>query len=162
MKIFIISVLVIVGISIGVSLYVVGSPQKARLARFDEMRVQNLQFIQNELLSYWIDKNTLPDQLSELNDDLLQVRVPLDPQNERPYTYEKKGDETFVLCADFSLDSSDRASSTRGLAYSSYYSNAPLMGEQTWGHTAGTNCFERTIDKDRYQSDLQTQKNQLR
>lgn len=156
MKIFIISILTIVGIAVGVSLYVVGSPQKARLARFDDLRVQNLQFIQDQVLSYWMDKNTVPEQLSQLNDDIRQVRIPVDPHTGAPYTYEKKGSEAFVLCADFNLSTDEIKSAMPGRVYESYYSYAPLLGEQTWAHKAGTNCFERTIDKGRYQKDQQT------
>lgn len=149
MKYFVSVVVAVVLIAAGVSLYVVGSPAKARLRRFDDLRVQNLQYIQDQVFSYWSDKGTVPAKQMDLNDDIRQIRVPKDPLTGESYTYEKKSNEQFVLCANFAL-SSESSGTIDGRNPYPYYAYGPYIGEMTWDHKAGQTCFTRTIDKERH------------
>lgn len=134
-------------------LWVIGSPEKARMRRFDDLRVQHLQQLQSELVSFWQDKERLPDELSEIKDDLRGVAIPVDPETGTAYEYEKKGSEQFTLCATFSLSSEERRLHDKELSYPYYGAYGPYIREQNWEHEAGRSCFERTIDKDRYLKD---------
>ncbi|MBI4121950.1 MAG: hypothetical protein HY461_01325 [Parcubacteria group bacterium] len=154
MKYFISVVIVVIVAAIITGLVVIGSPKEARLRRFDDLRVQNLQFIQDQVFSYWVDKKTVPNQLEQLNDDIRGVRVPMDPATGQPYAYEKKGSEQFTLCAEFSTAIPEPANARRAQKYPSppYYG---YFNNGSWEHEAGKQCFDRTIDKDRYQKEQQ-------
>jgi len=152
MKYFVSAIIAVVAIAIAVSLYVIGSPQTARLRRFDDLRTQNLQFIQDQVFSYWQYKKTVPATLADLVDDIHGVTVPSDPETGMAYSYEKKGSEQFTLCANFSLPTKDAVfPDTTKPVYPSPYYYGPYLGNQSWEHAAGRTCFDRTIDKDRYE-----------
>jgi hypothetical protein len=55
-----------------------------------------------------------------------------------------KAPYSFEVCADFNADS--RTGSTDA-SVAQHYGGAEA---ETWKHTAGQNCFERTIDPDKY------------
>ncbi|KKW42552.1 MAG: hypothetical protein UY92_C0006G0113 [Candidatus Magasanikbacteria bacterium GW2011_GWA2_56_11] len=153
MKYFTSSVIAIVSLGAIAGLWLVGSPGRARSERFDDRRVEDLKFIQQEILNYWQAKGSLPEKLEALDSDLRGVRIPSDPQTGTPYEFKKQADLSFSLCADF--NSSNRDSNRRPDAYAPdpyspefpYYSpfgkDAP-----NWDYTAGRSCFERTIDPD--------------
>lgn len=151
MKYFIAVVVAVVGVAAGISLYVVGSPGKARLRRFDDIRVQNLQFIQDQVFSYWVDTKTVPARLIDLNDDIRQVRIPLDPSTGESYTYEKKGNEQFIVCANFALSNEPSSKSVAVREPYPYYYGYYVGDNLAWEHGVGMTCFTRTIDKERYQ-----------
>lgn len=153
MKVFIGVVIAIVTASVVWGLYVIGSPEKTRLRKFDDIRLQHLQQIQSELLSYWQSKDVLPAQLDMLRDDLTGVTVPKDPQTGAPYEYRKTGELTFTLCANFALSTDERKLNDKDLSYPMYGPYGPYIIEQTWEHGVGRQCFDRTIDKERYQKD---------
>jgi hypothetical protein len=128
--------------------FIVGTPQQARLQRFDTQKVNDLANIQNQVVSYWQYKQKLPSNSNELNNLFSGFSVPVDPQTSQPYEYRvtndgKNGTPSFELCANF---------------------NAPNYGQRTnytipepiglkgsgqnenWQHAAGRVCFDRTID----------------
>jgi hypothetical protein len=139
-------------------LYVIGSPEKARMRRFDDLRLQHMQQLQSEILSYWQAKEKLPATLSELKDDLRGVTVPADPETDAAYEYQKKGDEAFSLCADFALSSEERRLYDKEMSYPMYGPYGPYVREQNWEHGSGRHCFDRTIDKERYLKDQEAVK----
>jgi hypothetical protein len=147
MKIFIYAIIAIVAAATIGGFFVVGTPQEERFRRFDEQRVGNLQSIQWEIINYWQSKGKLPEQLSDLNDDLRGFRVPQDPEKAVEYGYEVRGAESFALCADFSLPT-DSASQNRAVPAPVYSKPIGVSGEESWSHSAGRICFERTIDKE--------------
>ncbi len=110
---------------------IVGTPQHARLLRFDEQKVQDLQNIQYQLTEYYQQKQTLPRALLELTDPLSGYTVPTDTQRSTAYEYVLGRSTSFTLCAIFNEASSDREA-------------------QDFVHTAGHQCFTRTIDPARY------------
>ncbi len=152
MKAFTYIVILIVAAAIIAGFFVVGSPSEERLRRFDEKRIQDLQFIQGEIVSFWQAKARLPDDLTKLHDSIRGIIIPVDPENGQTYLYTVKSELTFELCADFNLPSyarGERVAPLRapkpavvGGQYASTFEN--------WEHAEGFACFERTIDPDIY------------
>lgn len=124
--------------------FVVGSPESARLMRIDERRVQDLQTIQWQVINFWQLKQTLPESIEELNDPLSNFVVPTDPETGEVYIYERTSNSSFKLCATFSLPSRDFGTTeTRPVPVSDPYL-------ENWKHGEGEQCFDRTIDPERY------------
>lgn len=127
---------------------ITGSPWRARLGRFDAERVHELQSIQQNVVTYWQQKQRLPTSLDQLRDDIRGYRVPTDPATGAPYEYRTTAERQFELCATFQTnitgDTAGRAASRRYNV--SYDSDA----NGSWRHDIGRTCFTRTIDPDRY------------
>lgn len=126
-----------------------GSPFAQRLKRFDERRVQDLQTIQSEVVYYWQAKESLPQTLDELRDELRGFAPPKDPQTGEPYGYSLTGVLEFQLCAVFNASNREESAPSGvkepiPLSRDVYYS----VFEESWLHDAGETCFNRTIDPD--------------
>ncbi len=141
------------------SFSVIGSPKTQRNLRIDERRVSDLQSIQWQVISYWQQKEKLPENLKDLSSPLSGFYLPVDPefQKGRVYEYNKKGDLSFELCADFSLPMPQGWQETGGREVLPMYNkdiavSSPAVSgmNDSWDHEVGRTCFERTIDKDMY------------
>ena len=132
-------------ISVIAGFFTAGSPFTARLYKFDEQRVSDLQTLQNEIVNYWINKDTLPPGLESLKNDISGFVPPGDPENNSAYGYQKTGKLAFELCANFSLSSPGLAGN-RPKAMP-YYGDAY---NQNWSHEQGKACFSRSIDPELY------------
>lgn len=132
--------------SIIVAFLAVGSPMTARQVRFDEQRVNNLQNIQWQIISYWQTKGKLPAALSDLEDSISGWKAPKDPDTKESYIFSPSQTEgtNFKLCATFATDNIKDGLKTRP----DYYYGGD--GNENWVHEKGEYCFARTIDKDRY------------
>lgn len=131
--------------------FLVGSPMAARDIRLDIERVNDLQNIQGQIVNYYQMKEELPAGLSDLQDPLSYFTLPADPVSGADYEYRKVGDLTFELCAVFAREGQDltgRGSFPEGGMSMSYPS--PDGSLENWMHGAGEQCFERTIDPERY------------
>jgi hypothetical protein len=125
------SLVVVVAVAWGAVL--VGSPATARLQRFDQQRLGDLQTIFREVQSLCHDpdiktelKRALPATLDELASLARSERINLtDPETGERYVYAVKDATTYELCATFSLA---RASDV----------------DVFWNHTSGKHCF--TVD----------------
>jgi len=122
------SVTVIAAVVIGVR--IVGSPETARLQRFDQQRLADLQTIFREVQSLCRDaeakdklKRVLPATLDELATLARMEKINgADPETGLTYVYRVVNDTTYELCATFSLDrDSDR--------------------NVFWNHPDGKHCF---------------------
>lgn len=139
----------IVAVVLGVVVFgftIVGTPGQARKLRFDETRVSQLQNIQSEITYYWQRSGKLPETLSVLNGTAQygqSFTVPVDPVTGKEYVYKINGPEEFMLCANFELSSEDPWATNR---------TAPKSGYEyeSWNHDAGSQCFNRRIDKNIY------------
>lgn len=132
--------------------FIVGTPNHVRMLRFDEQKVQDLQTIQYQVVQYWQMKRVLPSEAVALVDALGEFTLPVDPQTNAPYEYKATGALSFELCALFNEPTPDSAG--RG-AYAARDIAYPSMGggmNENWQHRAGTVCFTRTIDPERYQT----------
>lgn len=129
--------------------FIVGTPWEARLYRYDNEKVGNLQAIQSQIIYHWQSKRALPQQLSELNDSISGFMVPTDPQTGDSYEYRVTGGFSFSLCATFNAQ-------TQGNAYRTDDLSRPVgpsgkgAAPDNWYHEAGNYCYERTIDPDLY------------
>ncbi|MDP2695837.1 MAG: hypothetical protein Q8O87_01130 [bacterium] len=152
MKYFVYTIIGIVSAAVIAGFFIVGSPAEGRLHKLDDRRVQDLQFIQNEIVNYWSNKERLPQSFYDLEADTLRgVVVPSDPETGELYIYEIKDADKleFSLCAVFARPSLDadplvKPTHQRGDYYSS---------QQNWQHDVGAVCFDRSIDKDVYGQD---------
>ena len=122
--------------------FIVPSPTNERLLRIDEQKTSDLQNIQSQVVSYWQQKQMLPGALSDLEDPLMGFIAPKDPDTGMPYEYSVVSPKSFKLCATFSVAS--RSTSTKNVARPTYY------GEENWQHAIGNQCFERSIDPQRF------------
>ena len=141
---------VLVLVTIVAGFFIVGTPWQARLYRYDEQKVSDLQSIQYQITNYWQSKQALPATLTDLNDPLNYYTAPIDPQTGESYEYNATGATSFELCATFNA----AASGTNGRALS-----RPMYpGEvaDSWVHQEGRTCFARTIDPDFYPPKGQT------
>lgn len=138
-------------ISIIVGFAIVGSPMTQREKRFDQVRIQNMQSIQSQVLYYWQRKQTLPQTLDALNDSISGFVTPADPVNNTPYEYRAKTETSFELCATFALADSARQNTPPEppMPYRGYLAGKGGIDEN-WQHGAGHTCFERTIDPKLY------------
>jgi len=134
-KVWAIVVALIIILSIVLGFSVLGSPQTQRLLRHDNQKIMDLQNLQWQVINYWQVNGSIPVSMPS---------IPLDPQIGDPYEYKKTSNLTFELCANFNV-ASRVDSKGRMISESPYWPNDMLKNEN-WDHSAGRQCFERTID----------------
>lgn len=121
-----------------------GSPAAQRDQRLDEKRTQDLQTIQWRVVNYWQTYQLLPETLDDLKENF-GFRIPVDPETGLNYEYEKTGENSFQLCAEFNRASRDfsekELSRLAPVTLSVTFDDFDL-----WEHSAGRNCFERNVD----------------
>lgn len=122
--------------------FIIGSPAQARLLRFDQQKVSDLQNIQYQVTNYWQMKQTLPVSLVSLNDPITNYTVPTDVQSGLPYEYRITGTRSFELCATFNAEGK---TSDPNSTYPTYDTT-----DYVGAHASGRTCFSRTIDPERY------------
>jgi hypothetical protein len=108
-----------------------GSPRAHRQMRLDAIRINNLQSIEQLVLSYTRLHRRLPESLEILAHEPGYVPPLKDPESGAPYVYTPTSRDTFRVCATFDTSSYDR----KGIG-------APLDAG-TWGHHRGEQCFVR-------------------
>ncbi len=96
---WIVSVVVLASVVLG--FFIIGTPADQRDRRFDDQRVEDLQMMQGEIVNYWIQKELLPEKLSELEDSISGYLVPVDPKSNLAYEYNVTDPLSFELCATF-------------------------------------------------------------
>ncbi|MBT6254321.1 hypothetical protein HOI83_03780 [Candidatus Uhrbacteria bacterium] len=130
--------------------FIVGTPAEQRAIRFDENRVSDLASIQGEVISYWVQKDALPESLNEITNSINGYIAPTDPDSDEPYTYKTTGDLSFQLCATF-VTSQDADGEYKGVSVPRGYEYDRLgASSYAWDHEIGETCFDRTIDPDLY------------
>ena len=138
-------IIVISGLAILVSFYLVGSPLTVRKERADEKRIMDLQNLQWQIIGFWQAKHKLPTRLPDLNSNLNGTPIPTDPTTNEPYDYIVQSAEQFSLCATFFKRATTDQNSPK---YTAPIEKA--SPENNWNHPAGRFCFDRTIDPDFY------------
>jgi hypothetical protein len=127
---------------------VIGSPQNIRNIKLDMQRVSDLENIQYQITTYWQQKQKLPATISDLIDPLSGGYLPKDPQSSKDYDYTVLGTQKFKLCATFALESQDLNRHNGG--FPNYLRGPYPITNDAWKHEPGYQCFERTIDPDKY------------
>lgn len=113
---------------------IIGSPQTQRLIRLDNQKISDLQNLNWQVINYWQINGMIPDQMPGITKD---------QQTGTPYQYKKTGNMTYELCAVFNRASSaDQNSSVPSIAYPV----GKMPTNEDWSHSAGLQCFSRTID----------------
>ena len=138
----------LVVISIVAGFFIVGTPQQARLYRFDQQKVSDLEQLQFQIINYYQHKQQLPRAIADLKDPLASSYIPADPQTGQQYEYQQTATLSFNLCATFNAPSRPGTSGnkiTSPIPSASYDQNP-----NNWQHAAGRVCFERTIDPQLY------------
>jgi len=138
----------VVIITIITGFFVAGSPADQRKRRFDEQRINDLSMIQSEVIGYWQRKRALPARLSDLNNDAIGVRIPVDPETGNEYGYVVLEPLKFKLCAEFVTDTI--SARNHGMTRRTYPRQAYGPYDQRWEHGTGNACFERVIDPSLY------------
>lgn len=135
-------------LSVVAGFFIIGTPGEIRMLRYDEQKVNDLQSIQYQVVNYYQQKGTLPEDLTYLDDPLSSYMTPADPQSGEGYRYAVTAPLSFELCASFNEPTPDLSGQggypSRDMAY-------PSMGiDENWQHEEGDTCFTRTIDPERY------------
>lgn len=140
---------------------VMGGPGSQRDLRLDQRRIEDLQSIQWQVISYWQQKEEIPESLEEFKNPISSFMVPQDPEFEKGtvYEYRKINDKTFALCATFAaplpkgwVENGKSGFGGTMPARDVAVSSMPYPGgmNESWEHQAGRTCFERTIDPELY------------
>lgn len=141
-RMVVIAVAVLAVATIVAGFFIVGTPQQARLARFDVQKVNDLQNIQYQIINYYQAKQKLPGSITDLSSSLSYGPVPTDPQTGEPYAYQPGEGLSFKVCATFNAESR--------VNYAQSVPTVPEgikgMTQDNWQHGAGQVCFDRTID----------------
>ncbi|MBL7053740.1 hypothetical protein ISS06_00865 [Patescibacteria group bacterium] len=127
-------------IAIIAGFFIIGSPAHQRDLRIDNERVQDLNMIQSEIINYWRNKETLPKNLTDLEDSISGFIPPQDPDTDKDYDYNLKDNFKFELCATFATDNKGDKYNTK------YYRGF----DKKWLHDKGKVCWDKTIDPDLY------------
>lgn len=161
LKLFTVITSVIVLGSIIWGLTIVGMPQDQRKMRDDQNREGDLSNIQWQIVSHYQRTSKLPADLKALEDPLYPNTTDdqfTDPETGTPYEYKILEGKipTFELCANFALETrkdlkgAGAYPTKGGVSYPSSVDYYPENGGSAFEHTAGRNCFTRTIDPIKY------------
>lgn len=148
MRVFIYGVVLIVVGFIIVGFITAGSPHSARLRRFDDRRIADLQNIQYQILYYFQVKQKLPESISILRDVTSGFIPPNDPETNVSYEYIIDSKNSFKLCATFSAESQNKISNETAAMPAPV--GVKFEGNDVWTHSVGRVCFDRPFDPDRY------------
>ncbi len=138
--------------------FIVGTPGQQRAKRFDQQRINDLQNIQGQLFNYWIQKEKLPEETTELSlNQLSGFVLPKDPETGKDYEYHKLTAFSFQLCATFVTEDQNGGQLYHG--YSKPVLLTPPIRKipdqfNLWSHHQGRTCFERTIDPELYKPEF--------
>lgn len=138
-------------VTVVLGFFIIGSPMDARLYKYDEQKVSDLQNIQWQVVNFYQQKGRLPASLQELVDPISGLVIPVDPQSGEQYSY-KAADLSFELCASFNMDARPNA---QYQMYARPMSEPELgvdgdLAQSPWNHGPGEMCFDREIDPERY------------
>jgi hypothetical protein len=140
-----IAALILCTVAIGSGFLIIGSPQTARMLRYDAQKVSDIQNIEYQIITYWQQKEKLPATLPDLNDPLSSYTIPHDPQTGVMYEYRATSSTTFEICATFNQPSPVTAS----MSAPSYGPDSAFISGNL-SHESGHTCFTRVIDPQRY------------
>jgi hypothetical protein len=136
--------IVLVGISLVWGFIAAGSPSAIRDSKNDEIRSSDLYSINQNIISFWQVKKTLPPSLDELYNIGVDRygKLPVDPVSGKSYEFKVLSETSYELCAEFARDSGALMS---GDAPRGGFNVNPFMS-----HGLGRHCFSKNIDPSFY------------
>jgi hypothetical protein len=132
---------VAVTVTVVAAMVVLGPPSRHRKQRLDDVRVQNLQTLEQLINNFVIQRKQLPDSLAELARDTGFRSSLQDPESGATYGYERLTAQTYRLCATFDLPPAAGYSAVITVSFPDRRYVPPA--EEAWGHGAGRQCFDR-------------------
>jgi hypothetical protein len=135
---------IVVIISLVAGFWVAGSPASNRARNNDVTRVNDLQMLESQVISYWQAKQALPMTLNDLADGTIggSVPPPTDPLTKASFEYSVTTSTSYQFCATF-----ESTSDTAQAQTAPYYYGTSI---QSWQHGVGHTCFTGKIDPQRY------------
>ncbi|HRH23625.1 MAG TPA: DUF5671 domain-containing protein [Candidatus Magasanikbacteria bacterium] len=116
--------------------FLIGSPARQRILRFDGMRSQHLQSLKYSIDSYYSQSGHLPTSLEELNQAPYYVGATVaDPETGVGYEYNATSNTNYELCATFSAVSPEN---TTNVPSTKPYGSDAFAYE----HGVGRQCFQ--------------------
>lgn len=116
----------VVVVSIGVGLYLIGSPTEARLLKTDERRISDLKQVRAAIIRYHRDHQRFPADLNALEIQS-EERLPVRDAEMGSYGFQVIDSLSFQLCAEFSRPSRQQ--------------------QGRWAHDAGAQCFLHSVEE---------------
>lgn len=144
----VISILLLASIFVGFG--VLGSPKTQKLIRYDNQKIQDLQNIQWQVISYWQVNGFLPTSLSDINASQPYNKMPTDPQTKTTYGYQKTDTMSFELCAEFNKENSETQKNISDIGMPVISGKSDYLQNNNWNHNAGRVCFPRIINPEIY------------
>jgi hypothetical protein len=126
---------------------VLGSPATQKLYKYDLVKINNLQEINNYITSFYAENGKLPENLENTGNIGYYPNF-VDPQTNKPYEYIKKDALNYSLCAEFNKASDSRLDK---LSTPSAYPYGGISGI----HPAGRHCFEQKVNTNIYSKPIQ-------
>ncbi len=133
-RVLVAAVVLLVIAAVAGGLALVGSPEQARVEKFDRKRLSDLRQLAHGINLYWARHQALPADTSSLKEELPDAVDLLDPETHAPYPYRVIDENRFEVCATFSTscqDDNGRCADWRG----EYDARIQV-------HQAGEVCFQ--------------------
>ncbi len=123
---FIIILVVGIGSLVG-SFLIIDSPKVSKMKRMDLIKVEHLNTINANVLSFYFTNKKLPT-IEEA-----KIKSLFDPETKQPYEYNVLGENEYELCANFS--------------YAVPENEKMHAAEEWYSHLAGRQCFAKSISE---------------
>lgn len=139
-KVFIAAIVLAMAAAVAAGLFLAGSPEKERMRRFDQERLNDLNQISYAIDSYWNQEKKLPATLEDLKTKQdVYVRSLADQKTGVPYEYDPSPTSTaYALCAVFETDSEQELARLQSRP-------ADVQGADFWKHPLGQKCFSLQV-----------------
>lgn len=144
-RVWLISSLVLVILSIVLGFVIIGSPKTQRLKKYDMQKVEDIQQLQSQIVSYWQVTGKLPENLIELASEYGYVNIN-EPDSKKQYDYGILSPQSFEICANFNFDSEKNNPYSRAIISEKYNYSTP----SDWSYVRGQSCFTYVINEQIY------------
>lgn len=143
--IFLIIAILMIVASIVWGFAILGSPRTQRLLKHDQQKINDLQSINNSIISYYSYNKFLPINISDLQkQNSYYISTTIDRQTGKPYEYIKTGDYSYEICADFNKDTKE-LNNRSAQVKDTYIRSLQTYGITNWDHSSGRYCFKQTV-----------------
>ena len=130
---------VVIAATVIAAILVMGTPGTQRERAMDARRIADLSRIEQVVEAYHHEHGTLPTSLAALAARPGMGLATTDPESGLAYTYRAESSTAYMLCANFSTDSSQQGDGGRW--------GGVRWNDPNWVHGRGKTCFRRQVDK---------------